>query len=175
MNKLRRALTRLDRDNKGFTMIELLVVIVISGVIAAVIAATILQLNETVVTNRNKLTATNWQTTAQNWIQTDVKMAQQIQTGTKSGFPLELSWVVWGGTQHRVTYKLDPTKYANDLQRVHQIGRSGSPPSITETTLVAEHVVGTATATIVESGSGVHEGNTLFTLTVELAGGTRRV
>ena len=176
MSRLRKLLARLGREDKGMTLIELLLTAMISAAIAGAIAATIMQTNDTVILSRNRLTATNWARTAQNWIQTDVKMAQNVELGSNSGFPLKLSWVEWGGIENEVEYNFDPSD-PEHLVRTQWVEKPPQPieDAVPNETVVGRYVSGTATM-VYKPGSPTdpHMGNTVFELTVELSEGARR-
>lgn len=165
MSKIRAYISGLYRGKKGFTLIELLLVVAITGVLAGAIAMTIMQITDTVATSRNTLTANNWARNAQNWIQTDIKMAQNVKLGTPSGLPLTLNWTAWGGSQVEVNYFIDSNDSLKRTQSVDGVPRTE--------TLIAKYVAGTAAATNVRTGTGIYKGNTIFELTIQLSANAR--
>jgi len=58
-------------------------------------------------------------------------MAQDVQPGEDSGFPLNLTWVEWDDTVHQVIYTLED----GELERNHSVN-DGEPTE----TVVARHI-----------------------------------
>lgn len=104
-----RALSKLHsifhKDQKGFTLVELLVGLVLTGAIGGGIATTVLQTNDTVIRNRNHLDCVYRVHHAGYWIQVDVKAAYTVEPDPgDTGLPLTLGWYDWDDNEYEVTY-----------------------------------------------------------------------
>jgi prepilin-type N-terminal cleavage/methylation domain-containing protein len=137
--------TRLIHKNqKGLTLVELLIVIAIAGMITAALIGVLFQVLIVSSRTSNRMTAVRQVQQAGFWISPDVQMAQNVTLGTSSGFPLTLTWKEEGGTgvSHNVTYELiNMSGGLKRLEREHYIGNETSPDSIT---IVAEYISGTS-------------------------------
>lgn len=115
----------LNKNQRGFTLIEVLVVVAITGFIGAGTSMAIFQvLNQNTQSNAH-MAAVKDVENAVHWISRDAQMAQTVVTSVGSGFPVDMTWVEWDNTTHEVTYSLD----GNRLIRNHSI--NGGPPSET--------------------------------------------
>lgn len=101
----------IKRDQEGFTLIEVLVAVAITGLIVTGISAAIFHVMSINAVTANKITAVKQVENALHYIIRDGQMAQTIQPGGGgTGFPLSLSWVEWDSTRHDVSYTLDAGK-----------------------------------------------------------------
>jgi type II secretory pathway component PulJ len=106
MNFRRLVLTH--RNEKGITLVELLVAMLVTGIISASITATVWQVFTINSRSLNHMTAIRQAQSAGYWVSHDALMAQSITTsGTASGLPMTLTWTDWDGTVHNVTYSID--------------------------------------------------------------------
>jgi len=137
-------------SQRGFTMVELLVAIAISGVIVVgslILLARIISVSDE---NRNKTTASQEVQYVGFWISEDIIQAQDITlgdpvNGSVNGFPLTVSWVDIGNetdltddTEYTVIYTLEgPQEGVYKIEREKWI--DGEPQG---KTLVGQHIVG---------------------------------
>jgi prepilin-type N-terminal cleavage/methylation domain len=110
----------LHKNQKGFTLIEILIATVLTGVVVAAATASIIQLFQSTSTSAH-MAAIRQVQTAGYWISKDGLQAQII-TATDpnvdpAGFPLNLKWTDWEGVSHNITYTLEPTGDLYKLQR----------------------------------------------------------
>ncbi|MCJ7743045.1 MAG: prepilin-type N-terminal cleavage/methylation domain-containing protein [Dehalococcoidales bacterium] len=106
MNFRRLVLTH--RNEKGITLVELLVAMLVTGIITASITGTLWQVFTINSRSLNHMTAIRQTQSAGYWVSHDALMAQSITTsGTASGLPMTLTWTDWDGTPHKVTYSID--------------------------------------------------------------------
>jgi type II secretory pathway pseudopilin PulG len=117
-----RTYERLNQNQRGTTLIELLVFIAISGIITTGAATAMYQLYSVYAQVSTKLTVNNQVQNAARWITTDSQMAQ-IATKTDasaSKLPLTLAWNGWDSKNYQVTYSLSPS--GDELQRTYSDG-----------------------------------------------------
>jgi prepilin-type N-terminal cleavage/methylation domain-containing protein len=121
---------------KGFTIIELLVAIAITAVIALGVAVAVYQMFSVNSSSSNRVLAVNQVQNAGYWMSSDAEMAQYMATGaTENGFPLTLRWVDWDGVGHQVIYTLDED--AGEINRQYYL----KPVGATEYSLSSESMV----------------------------------
>ena len=134
------------RREKGFTIIEAVVSLLIISIIS--LGATMVngQLMGQTSRNDSYLTAERQALNAMHWISTDIQMAQTIQPGGLSGFPLTLEWTQWDNTESQVVYTLED----NDLKRSISVDEN---PAIE--TLVASYINDGSDLTFCSSDNGV--------------------
>ncbi|MBE0415115.1 MAG: prepilin-type N-terminal cleavage/methylation domain-containing protein [Dehalococcoidia bacterium] len=115
---------------KGFTLIELVVAMIVGGMIVSAVATGIVQLIKVnAFSSDSALAYTNVQN-AGYWISHDTVQAQEVSI--TEGFPT-LKWVGWENDTHQVVYTLKDT---GELMRSYSI--NGSIP---ENIVVARYIV----------------------------------
>lgn len=107
MNFRRLVLTH--RNEKGITLVELLVAMLVTGIITASITATVWQVFTINSRSLNHMTAVRQVQSAGYWVSQDALMAQTVNTENLSGPQdiVQLSWTDWDGTSNNVTYSID--------------------------------------------------------------------
>jgi len=95
------------KRQRGFTLIEIMVSVVIVGMIGFGVSAATSQIMKQSVRNRDYTTASQYTMNAIHWISRDAEMAQTIEIGEDSGFPLAFSWIDWGTTVYRAVYTVE--------------------------------------------------------------------
>jgi prepilin-type N-terminal cleavage/methylation domain-containing protein len=122
-----RKLGLIMRNQKGFTLIEMIVAIAISSAIGGGILLSIYQTSSYQAMDKARMNCVKNLENAIHYIIQDAQMAQEIDTdGNADGvpFPLVLSWTEWDEEspeyEHVVTYTLDSA--SNELQR-HQLAK----------------------------------------------------
>jgi len=126
------------KGQRGFSLIEMLLVIAITSLIAGGLATTILQVMTMTHRTSNRMTAVRQVQQAGFWVSPDVMMAQNVSpSGTSgSGFPLTLNWTDPGtNSHHRVIYSLEGSGDLRILQRKHYIDSE-----LDSTIIVAEYI-----------------------------------
>jgi prepilin-type N-terminal cleavage/methylation domain-containing protein len=157
------------KNQTGFTLIELMLAIAISGIITGGITATIFQVVIGSARTSNHMTAVRQVQNAGYWVSHDAKMAQSVGLGASSGFPLALTWTDWDNNEHVVTYTLeDMTGGLKQLEQSHSI-----TGKLTETSIIAQFidpgVLPAEPKTKVEFASGA----LTFTVTATVGGGSQ--
>ncbi len=117
----------LNKNQRGSALIELVVIIAITGIIAAGITSTIFSVFSGNVNASGRMTAVRQVQNAGYWISHDVQMAQSVAPAADpdpDGFPLTLTWTDRNGDQHQVVYTLLAD---NKLQREHYTNRDTNP------------------------------------------------
>jgi prepilin-type N-terminal cleavage/methylation domain-containing protein len=146
LNLKQMKMKKLNKGERGLTLVELLIVIAIAGVVTAAITGALFQVFTLSTRTSNRMTAVRQVQQAGFWVSPDVMMAQNVTTVPSSGFPLTLTWKDEGGTgdSHNVTYTLENMSGGlKKLQRAHYINSNPNPDS---TTIVAEYISGTSCA-----------------------------
>ena len=146
-----------NRRQGGFTLIEILVALAITGFIGASITTAIVQVMKVNALGNNHVIAVKQVENAVYWINRDVRMSQTIQPGGGSGFPLNLTWVEWGGTTHQVAYTLQN----GELIRSSSV--NATPPVVM---IVARYISSNADNTNCQYSNGVFN----FKVTASVSG-----
>jgi prepilin-type N-terminal cleavage/methylation domain-containing protein len=138
----------LKKGQKGFTLVELVIVVAIAGLVGAAITATAFQVFAFSTQTSNQMTAIRQVQQAGFWVSPDVMMSETVTPGASGGFPLTLNWTDLASNKvHGVVYTLEGTGTVKTLQRKHYIDGT-----LDSTTTIAQYINPTGT-TFVPSGS----------------------
>ena len=120
---------RLHKDQRGLTIIELLVLIVLTGLITAAVTTTFFQVFDMNTRTANHMSALSQVQQAGKLVSEDILEAQEIEDNPAGGEFLILSWN--GTAVHEITYTLED----GELWRSESIDEG-----VPETTRVAEYI-----------------------------------
>jgi prepilin-type N-terminal cleavage/methylation domain-containing protein len=151
----------IQRDQKGLTLLELLIAIVLTGAVTSGITMTIFQVFDTNSRTSNHMIAIRQVQHAGKQVSEDLLQAQGVKPGGDSGFPLTLNWTDWDDAQHKITYTLEdmPSGEFKILRREHKID------SVTDSTInVAEYI------DLAETSCVQTDGAFTFTVTANVSG-----
>lgn len=136
----------INKNQRGFTLVEILLALLISGFLAVGIIATIIQLFNGSARNSSHMTAVRQVELAGYWISNDAQMAQEVKLDDASGFPLNsitLTWTDWNedsneldGDEHTVVYSLEGLE-GSELHRSHYINDLENP---VQTAIIARFI-----------------------------------
>ena len=129
---------KLRKDQRGLTLVELLIAILLTGLITGGITMTIFQVFNLNTRTSNHMTAVRQVQHAGFWVSPDVQMAQGVVTGGSPGVLLTLTWNEGGtGIPHEVIYTLEdmPSGDFKRLWRSHSV--NDEEPTVTH---VAEYI-----------------------------------
>jgi len=155
---------KLKKGERGFTLIEMLVVIVLIGLISGGITAAIMQILTINHRASNHMICVRQVQQAGKEVSKDTLQAQAVNVTGSQGFPLTLTWEEWGtNTTHTVTYNLtDMSGGLKRLQRAHYIG--STPNSVN---IVAEYIDPNQTSFVQVAGNDSYEFRVTATLGTE--------
>jgi len=133
---------KLKKDQRGLTLIELVIVIALTGIITAGITMTIFQVFNMNTRTSNRMTAVSQVEHAGKLVSEDILEAQNVTPGANAGFPLTLTWTEVGEAPntYKVIYKLEDTSGPTILWREYYIGSDPDSLSLNSTTKVAEYI-----------------------------------
>jgi prepilin-type N-terminal cleavage/methylation domain-containing protein len=114
-------LRKICHRQRGFTLVEILVALAITGLVAAGIAASISQIIDVNARTSTRMTAIKQIEVVIDRIRIDMQMAQEISNSdpNDSTVKLILKWKEWDNTINLVTYRLDDN---NQLSRMPSYG-----------------------------------------------------
>ncbi len=142
-----RRLGQMNKNQRGLTLIEVLIVIAITGIIIGGITTAIFQVFDVNARSTAHMTAVKEVEKAVHLITRDAQMAQSVNaTAPSGGFPLTLTWVEWNNTSNNVTYSVQD----GQLQRSYSVN-DGQP----STTVVIPHLNPDSQMTNCQFSSGV--------------------
>ena len=133
---------KLHKDQRGLTLVELLIAILLTGIITAAITITIFQVFNINTRTSNRMAAVSQVQQAGKLVSQDILEAQpeMIDDNPTGGEFLILGWKAQNSTEYKVTYTLvDMGGGLQILWREHYID-IGSGPELDSTTKVAEYI-----------------------------------
>ena len=117
-----KVLARISRQ-AGYSLVEIIITVAILGLLSAGINASIVQTIRLGSHSSEYMTAIKQVENAVQRMITDIQQAQTVVLTPIEGFPFQLSWVDWDGTNHAITYQIAGE---GELQRIYTAG-AGSP------------------------------------------------
>jgi prepilin-type N-terminal cleavage/methylation domain-containing protein len=128
---------KLYKDQRGFTLVEMLVVLALIGIITGGITAAIMQVLTINTGASNHMIAVRQVQQAGKEVSKDALQAQSVNATGSQGFPLTLMWDEWGTNQTNIViYELvDMSGEVKELQRSHAI--NSEDPTVTR---VAQYI-----------------------------------
>lgn len=133
---------KLWNDQRGFSLIELLVVIVLTSLITTAITTTFFQIFDMNTRTANHMSAVSQVQQAGKMVRQDVLQAQNVSIDVYYPYLLELTWTVWAtGDEHKVIYTFEdmPSGEFKILWREHYV-KEGVDFELDSTTKVAEYI-----------------------------------
>jgi len=131
-------LRAVQRDQRGLTLVELLIAIMLAGAITSGITMTIFQVFNMNSRTSNHMIAIRQVQHAGKQVSEDLLQAQYIDTEDDPATPelLTLTWTDWDDAQYEIDYTLeDMAGGLKKLQRSHSV--DGGEPTVTS---VAEYI-----------------------------------
>jgi len=126
---------KLKKDQRGLTIIELIIAIAITGLITWGITLTIFQVFDINTRSANRMAAISQLQNAGLWVSNDAQMANNVSTEPEF---LQLTWIDWETSDsHAVNYTLEAMSSGEfkKLQRSHSVNGGNSTP-----THIAEYI-----------------------------------
>jgi len=159
---------KLGRDQKGFSLIELVIVIALTGLITAAITTTVFQVFNMNTRTANRMTAVSQVQNAGKIVSEDILEAQSVNATGSPSFSLNLTWTdPASGNRSTVIYTLVnmPTGALQRLQRSVTVTPVEGAPTTT-VFIVAEYIDPDPTKTSCEPAGVLQPGGVLtFTVT----------
>ena len=142
-------LKSINKDQKGFTLLELLLAFLIGAIIASGITAAIFQVVVGSARTNNHMIAVRQVQSAGYWVSRDAQMAQNVTVGAASGFPLTLSWIDSGGKTNQAIYSLENMSKGTLKQLQRTFSKTGET---TKTDIIARFIDSASTSCALNNG-----------------------
>ncbi len=139
-------LVKLSKNQKGFTLIEVLIVILLTGIMSAAITGVILYVLNVNMATANRMTAVRQVRNVGFWVNPDFQMAEDIDTADDVGTSgLELITLGWTdlatADEHKVVYTLeDMSGEVDRLKREHYVKETEGEFELESVTIIAEYI-----------------------------------
>jgi type II secretory pathway pseudopilin PulG len=159
-------LKQLNKQEGGFTLIELIIGVVLASLIGIAVAMTLVLMFKVSADSSHRVTAIRQVQNAGMWITQDVQSAQTITIGG-SHF-LEVLWADWGGTKNKVDYDYDPL-VTSDLTRKYYIKHIADTDYVITSQTVVAHYIDSSMDTSInpqKAKTRVEQSGGIYTLTV---------
>jgi prepilin-type N-terminal cleavage/methylation domain-containing protein len=162
-------LNLMRKGQKGFTLIELAIAMVIGSIIAGAVTMTIFQIVESSGRTSNHMTALRQVQSSGYWVSRDAQMIQQepVIVNDVDGElqSITLDWTDWDGNVFQVVYTLEDMSAGTlkELKRVED--KDTGSGTTTDTKIVAEFIDPANTSCEYD------DGRFTFTVTVQVGAG----
>jgi prepilin-type N-terminal cleavage/methylation domain-containing protein len=155
----------------GFTLIEMLIAILISGIVGIGAVTAVYQIADSSRDSNNHLVATKQAENAVYNISVDAAMNQEtVMTGSGLHF-ITFKWTNWVDARYTVvSYSIDASGQLTRTQKVYrrkQVYSTGGSPESTQTSLIARYVDPSSAQTYC---GGLTSGLLTFQITVNIPG-----
>lgn len=163
----------MDRDQRGFTIIELLIAFTIAALVAIGVTAGVFQIVTGNTRTSNHMTAVRQVQEAGYWVSHDTQMAQSVETDNLTEPEiLELTWAEWDTSyKHLVIYSLTNMNGGlKQLVRQHLTYDADDNliDSLTSTSIVAQFIDPALTSCI------FIDNELIFTVTATVSSGSQQ-
>jgi prepilin-type N-terminal cleavage/methylation domain-containing protein len=150
MNPKQMNMKKLKKGERGFSLVELVIVVALAGLVGAAITATAFQVFTFSTRLSNQMTAVRQVQQAGFWVSPDVMMSNRtkINVNPGGGKFLVLDWTAHDGKEHEVTYTITVD---DRLQRTHNITVGGQ--TTMEVSIIAEYINSTQTSCVKVGGA----------------------
>ena len=143
------------RNEKGMTLVELLIAMAVTGIILGSITVTLQQVFAMNSRSLNHMTAVRQVQSAGYWVSQDALMAQTVNTENLSGPQdiVQLTWTEWDGVPHDIVYSIDNNSRLKRTNGASEsiIASHIDPPPQTSCNITGGKLIFTVKATV---GSG---------------------
>jgi type II secretory pathway pseudopilin PulG len=148
---IKRGITKLERDQRGFTLVSILIALAISGIIVPGIVTTLLQIQNINDNSYTHITAVKQVENSLHYINRDVQSAQTVSVNgtdpdTGTHYWLKLTWTDWH-TDHTIKAVYDdPVLYQGIITR-HYVEKDADGIILQSNVLLVARNINYATAT----------------------------